>query len=207
MKVLLVIDAQNDFMPGGALEVPEGDKIVPVINAIQGEFDLVVAAQDWHSQDHVSFASNHKKKAVFDKIQVHGKVQTLWPDHCVQGTQGAQFHADLQTDKWEAVFRKGTDKEIDSYSAFYDNGHLKSTGLAGYLKEKGAKELYMCGLAADICVYYSLLDAVKEGFTCYFVEDASKPLDLEGFIKLKRILVKRGVTIISSDEISWAARV
>ncbi len=207
MKVLIVIDAQNDFMPGGALEVPEGDKIVPVINSIQDEFDLVVAAQDWHPQNHVSFASNHKEKSVFDEIQVHGKTQTLWPDHCVQGTKGAQFHSDLQTDKWEAIFRKGTDTEIDSYSAFYDNGHLKSTGLTGYLKEKGAKEVYLCGLAADICVYYSLIDAVEEGFTCYFIEDASKPLDVKNFAKMKKSMMARGITITSSKEILPAEKV
>ena len=190
MKVLIVIDAQNDFMPGGSLEVPEGDKIVPVINSIQDEFDLVVAAQDWHPQNHVSFASNHKEKSVFDEIQVHGKTQTLWPDHCVQGTKGAQFHS-----------------EIDSYSAFYDNGHLKSTGLTGYLKEKGAKEIYLCGLAADICVYYSLIDAVEEGFTCYFIEDASKPLDVKNFAEMKKSMMARGITITSSKEILPAEKV
>lgn len=201
MKILIVIDTQNDFMPGGSLEVPEGDKIVPVINSIQDKFDLIVAAQDWHPQEHVSFASNHHGRSVFDDIQVHGKAQTLWPDHCVQGTQGAQFHSDLQTDKWETIFRKGTDKEIDSYSAFYDNGHLKSTGLTGYLKEKGATEIYLCGLAADICVYYSLIDAVEEGFTCFFIEDASKPLDIESFEEIKQKMEEKGIEIISSEKV------
>jgi len=207
MKVLLVIDAQNDFMPGGSLEVPEGDQIVPVINAIQDKFDLVVAAQDWHPQDHVSFASNHEGKIVFDQIEVHGRAQTLWPDHCVQGTKGAQFHSDLKTDSWETIFRKGTDTQIDSYSAFYDNGHLKSTGLTGYLKEKGATEIYMCGLAADICVYYSLLDAVKEGFTCFFVEDASRPLDVKNFSEMKNIMESHGITILSSKEFTPTTKV
>lgn len=207
MKVLLVIDAQNDFMPGGSLEVPEGDKIVPVINAIQDEFDLVVAAQDWHPQDHVSFASNHEGKIVFDQIEVHGRAQTLWPDHCVQGTKGAQFHSDLKTDSWETIFRKGTDTQIDSYSAFYDNGQLKSTGLTGYLKEKGATEIYMCGLAADICVYYSLLDAVKEGFTCFFVEDASRPLDVKNFSDMKNTMESHGITILSSKEFTPTTKV
>lgn len=201
MKILLVIDAQNDFMPGGALEVPEGDKIVPVINSIQDEFDLVIAAQDWHPQDHISFASNHPGKSVFEEIEVHGKPQTLWPDHCVQGTRGAQFHSNLKTDKWETIFRKGTDKDIDSYSAFYDNGHLKSTGITGYLKEKGVTELYMCGLAADICVYFSLFDAVEEGFTCSYIEDASKPLDVEGYEKMKQQMRDKGIKITSSEEI------
>ena len=201
MKTLLIIDVQNDFMPGGSLAVPDGDKIVPVINKIQHKFDLVVAAQDWHPIDHVSFASNHKGKSTFDEIEIHGKPQTLWPDHCVQGTEGAKFHPDLETKKWEAIFRKGTDKKIDSYSAFYDNGHLKSTGIAGYLKEKGATQLFLCGLAADICVYYSLYDAFKEGFACFFIEDASQPLDSEKLEELKKEMKYLGIQIISSKEI------
>ena len=201
MKTLIIIDVQNDFMPGGSLEVPDGDKIVPVINKIQHKFDLVVAAQDWHPKDHVSFASNHMGKSTFDEIEIHGKPQTLWPDHCVQGTEGAKFHSDLETQKWEAIFRKGTDKEIDSYSAFYDNGHLKSTGLAGYLKEKGASQLFLCGLAADICVYYSIYDAFKEGFACFFIEDASRPLDDENFKDLKKKMEYLGIQIISSEAI------
>lgn len=201
MKTLIVIDVQNDFMPGGALAVPEGNLIVPVINKIQDRFDLIVAAQDWHPQNHVSFASNHPGSAVFDTAQVHGKPQTLWPDHCVQESEGAQFHPDLNTTKWEAIFRKGTDKEIDSYSAFYDNGHLKSTGLSGYLKEKGASQIFLCGLAADICVYYSLMDAFKEGFACFFIEDASRPLNPETLEKQKKEMKKLGIQIILSNEI------
>lgn len=202
MKTLIIIDAQNDFMPGGSLEVPGGDEIVPVMNSIQEKFDLVVASQDWHPQNHVSFASNHPERVVFDEIEVLGKAQTLWPDHCIQNSKGAEFHSDLDTKKWETIFRKGTNPEIDSYSAFYDNGHLKSTGLIGYLKEKGARELYMCGLAADICVYYSLMDAVEEGFTCYFIEDASKPLDVENFEKLKEEMKSKGITILNSTEVN-----
>ena len=201
MKTLLIIDVQNDFMPGGSLAVPDGDKIVPIINSIQHKFDLVVAAQDWHPKDHVSFASNHEGKSNFDAIELHGKPQTLWPDHCVQDTEGAKFHADLVSQKWEAIFRKGTDKEIDSYSAFYDNGHLKSTGLTGYLKDKGTSQLYLCGLAADICVYFSTYDAFKEGFACFFIEDASQPLDAEEFKELKKKLEYLGVQIVSSNQI------
>lgn len=201
MKTLVIIDVQNDFMPNGALAVPDADRIVPVINKIQSKFDLVVAAQDWHPQDHVSFASNHEGKSTFDEIELYGKPQTLWPDHCVQGTKGAEFHPDLNTQKWEAIFRKGTDRTIDSYSAFYDNGHLKSTGLTGYLKEKGASQLFLCGLAADICVYFSLYDAFKEGFACYFIEDASRPLDAENFGEMKKKMDYLGIQIISSDEI------
>lgn len=201
MKTLVIIDVQNDFMPNGSLAVPNADSIVPVINKIQPEFDLIVAAQDWHPQDHVSFASNHEGKSAFDEIELYGKPQTLWPDHCVQGTQGAEFHSDLQTQRWEAIFRKGTDKTIDSYSAFYDNGHVKSTGLAGYLKEKGASQLFLCGLAADICVYFSLYDAFKEGFACYFIEDASQPLDAASFGAMKEKMAYLGIQIISSEDI------
>ncbi|MBJ7879268.1 bifunctional nicotinamidase/pyrazinamidase [Gelidibacter salicanalis] len=201
MKTLLIIDVQNDFMPGGSLPVPEGSKIVPVINSIQSKFDLVVATQDWHPQDHISLASNHAGKSTFEEIELYGKPQTLWPDHCVQGTGGAEFHPDLNTTKWEAIFRKGTDKNIDSYSGFYDNGHLKSTGLSGYLKEKGVSQLFLCGLAADICVYFSTHDAFKEGFACFFIEDASQPLDLEGFKELKKKMEYLGIQIISAADI------
>ncbi|SRX75095.1 bifunctional nicotinamidase/pyrazinamidase [Aequorivita antarctica] len=201
MKTLIIVDAQNDFMPGGSLPVPDGDKIVPVINRIQDKFNLVVATQDWHPQNHISFASNHPGKSIFEEIEVAGKPQTLWPDHCVQNTDGALFHPDLQTERWEAIFRKGTDSKIDSYSAFYDNGHLKSTGLAGYLKEKGASQLFFCGLAADICVYYSIYDAFKEGFACFFIEDATQALDLEGFKEIKKELIHLGIQFITSEEI------
>lgn len=174
---------------------------MPIINQIQPKFDLIVASQDWHPKDHVSFASNHPGKKPFDEIEIQGNSQTLWPDHCVQETPGARFHPELQTQRWETIFRKGTDREIDSYSAFYDNGHLKSTGLAGYLKEKGASQVYICGLAADICVYYSLYDAFKEGFACFFIEDASQPLDVEGFKALKDKMSYLGIQIISSEDI------
>ncbi|MFD2915789.1 bifunctional nicotinamidase/pyrazinamidase [Psychroserpens luteus] len=201
MKTLLIIDVQNDFMPGGALPVPDGDKIVPVINSMQHKFDLVVATQDWHSKDHASFASNHKGASIFDEIEIHGKPQTLWPDHCVQGTKGAELHPNLETLKFEAIFRKGTDKEIDSYSAFYDNSHLKSTGLTGYLKEKGTSQLFICGLASDICVYYSIYDAFKEGFACFFIEDASKPLNTEEFKEIKKKMINLGIQMTSSKSI------
>lgn len=201
MKTLIIIDAQIDFMPEGSLAVPGGDKIVPVINSIQHKFDLVVASQDWHPQNHISFASNHPGKAPFEEIQVHQQNQTLWPDHCVQGSDGALFHPDLKTHTWEAIFRKGTDPEIDSYSAFYDNGHLKSTGLTGYLKEKSAGQLFFCGLAADICVYYSILDAFKEGFPCFLIEDAAQALDIEGFKIQKEEMARLGIQFISSEDI------
>ncbi|SRR5690554_6192195 len=201
MKTLVIVDVQNDFMPGGSLAVPDGDLIVPIINKIQDKFELVVATQDWHPQNHISFASNHPEKATFEKITVEGKSQILWPDHCVQNTDGALFHPKLQTGRWEAIFRKGTDPNIDSYSAFYDNGHLKSTGLADYLKEKGASQLFFCGLAAEICVFYSIYDAFKEGFACFFIEDASQPLDLRAFEEAKKEMRYLGIQFISSNDI------
>ena len=198
MKTLVIVDVQNDFMPGGALAVPEGDMVVPVINKIISKFDLVVATQDWHPGNHKSFASQHKGKNVFDIIDLNGLQQKLWPDHCVQDTSGADFHPDLQIKPIEAIFRKGMDSEIDSYSGFYDNGHRKNTGLAGYLREKGATELYFCGLAADICVYFTLKDAQNEGFPVNLIEDASKPLDSSGFEKIKVGLKKKGSNILHS---------
>ncbi|KAA5824498.1 bifunctional nicotinamidase/pyrazinamidase [Algibacter amylolyticus] len=203
MKTLLVIDVQNDFIPGGSLSVPNGDKIVPVINSIKDTFDLIVATQDWHPKEHSSFAVNHDGKSDFDRIEWRGNMQTLWPEHCVQGSVGAELHPELDTTKYEAIFRKGTDKAIDSYSAFYDNNHLKATGLTGYLKEKGATQLYFCGLASDICVYFSICDAVKEGFDCYFIEDASKPLDVEAFEAIKSKMLAMGVRIITSESLYY----
>ena len=198
MKTLLVIDVQNDFMPGGSLPVPDGDTIVPVINSIQDKFDLIVATQDWHPKAHSSFAVNQEGKSNFDSIEWRGQMQTLWPEHCVQSSKGAELHSELDTTKYEAIFRKGTDINIDSYSAFFDNNHLKSTGLTSYLKEKGATQLYFCGLASDICVYFSVRDAVKEGFECYFIEDASKALNTETFETIKTEMIAMGVHIITS---------
>jgi nicotinamidase/pyrazinamidase len=198
MKTLIIIDAQNDFMPGGPLEVAKGDKIIPVINQIQKKFDLVIATQDWHPENHISFASNHKDKKPFDKIEWQGMEQVLWPDHCVQNTKGADFHPALNMKKVEAVFRKGMDREIDSYSGFYDNGHKKNTGLAGYLRARQADELYFCGLAADVCVQFSIKDALKEGFSATLLEDATRPIDEKEFEKIKNELKKKGCNIVQS---------
>lgn len=202
MKTLIIVDVQNDFMPGGALEVRKGDQIVPIINAILPKFDLVVATQDWHPASHKSFAINHADKKEFEVIDLNGLEQKLWPPHCIQGTAGAEFHPDLQMNSVEAIFRKGMDEEIDSYSGFYDNGHKKSTGLAGYLREKGAKDLYFCGLAADICVYFTLLDALKEGFKATLIEDAAIPLLLEHYDRVKREILQRDGKVIASEEIT-----
>ncbi|WP_119343212.1 bifunctional nicotinamidase/pyrazinamidase [Facilibium subflavum] len=194
MNTLIIIDAQNDFMPGGSLAVPHGDQIVPIINRLIPKFDLIVATQDWHPKNHKSFASNHKNKKPFDQIQLNGLKQTLWPDHCVQGTKGAEFHQGLNTDAFAAIFRKGMNPDIDSYSGFYDNGKLESTGLAGYLKEKGAKKLYFCGLCLDICVYFTIVDALALGFECYLIEEAGRSLDSKAYDQIKQALLDKGVS-------------
>lgn len=198
MKTLIMIDVQNDFMPGGPLAVPGGNMIVPVINRIQSHFDLVLATQDWHPVTHKSFASNHFDTKPFDRIVLHGMLQTLWPDHCIQGTTGADLDKGLESDRIAAIFRKGMDPDLDSYSGFYDNNHQLSTGLSGYLKDKGVNEICFCGLAADICVYYTILDSILEGFSATFIEDASSPLYPEKFDDIKCELAKVGVRIISS---------
>jgi nicotinamidase/pyrazinamidase len=200
MKTLIIIDVQNDFMPGGSLEVPHGNMIVPVINEVQSYFDLVVATQDWHPKNHKSFASNHYGKKSFDKMVLNGVLQILWPDHCTQGSYGAELHRDIESNRIAAIFRKGMDPEVDSYSGFYDNNHQLSTGLAGYLKEKGASEIYFCGLAADICVYYTILDSIHEGFSATLIEDASQPLYVEKFDDIKCDIAKLGVHIVKSNE-------
>lgn len=201
MKALLIIDVQNDFMPGGTLPVPKGDVIVPLINRLQKKFDLVVSTQDWHPKGHASFASSHDGNKEFDVIKINGLDQVLWPDHCVQGTAGAEFHSQMDTAKIESIFRKGTNPEIDSYSGFYDNSHLKSTGLSGYLKEKGVRELYVAGLAGEFCVYFSVLDALAEGFSVILIEDATKPLDQEAFEVCKIDILRKGGQIITSDNL------
>lgn len=202
MKTLVIVDVQNDFMPGGALAVPEGDEIVPVINRLQNRFDLVVATQDWHPPDHVSFASNHEGKKPFDEIKLVDMCQTLWPDHCLQDTDGARFHSELNLKPVEAIFRKGMDPRIDSYSGFFDNGRKKTTGLAGYLREKEATDLYFCGLAAEICVAFTLKDALELDFSATLISDATRALDTDDFQRTKRDLQTQGAEVISSGEIS-----
>lgn len=202
MKTLIIVDTQYDFMPGGALAVKEGDAIVPVINRMISDFDLVVATQDWHPANHKSFASNHEGKKTFDKIDLHGTEQVLWPDHCVQESKGAELHRDLNDRSITAIFRKGMNPEIDSYSAFYDNSKKSPTGLAGYLREKGANDLYFCGLAADICVYFTLTDALKEGFNVTLIDDATRPLNKDAYEKQKQELSGEGVKIIESKDLN-----
>ncbi len=200
MKALIVVDVQNDFIPGGALPVPRGDEVVPVINQLMPKFDLVVATQDWHPQNHLSFASNHPGKEVFETIDLNGIPQTLWPDHCVQGSEGAEFVNGLDLRPVQAIFRKGTDPQVDSYSGFYDNGG-RTTGMAGYLRERGVNEICVVGLAGDYCVYYTAKDGLKEGFTTYIIEDATRSLDEENFARIKRELTSAGARIITSKDL------
>jgi nicotinamidase/pyrazinamidase len=199
MHALIIVDIQNDFIPGGALPVTGGDEIIPLVNQLQQPFSLVVATQDWHPAGHKSFASSHESKKVFEKIVLNDLEQVLWPDHCVQGTDGAAFHPDLKLNKAEAIFRKGMDPGIDSYSGFYDNGHKKSTGLAGYLRERKVQKVYICGLAADYCVYFTAKDALKENFTTYIIEDATRAIDAKHWLKAKDEFLALGGQVIQSS--------
>jgi nicotinamidase/pyrazinamidase len=177
-SALLVVDVQNDFLPGGALPVPEGDQVVPIIRSLQHKFDLVVACQDWHPPDHGSFAANHPGKAVGDTILLHGLPQTLWPVHCVAGTRGAEFAEGIDQSCIEQIFRKGTDPKVDSYGAFYDNERRHDTGLADFLRSNNVQELYIAGLATDYCVRFSALDAISEGFSTIVLPEASRGIEL-----------------------------
>ena len=179
-KALIVIDVQNDFCPGGALAVDEGDQVVPVINQLMGQFDHVILTQDWHTADHSSFASQHAGKAPFEEIEMAYGSQTLWPDHCVQGSHGADFHPELNLMPAELIIRKGFRTEIDSYSAFFENDHVTPTGLTGYLRERGLSELTFVGLATDFCIAYSALDAVGQGFSARVLLEACRGIDLMG---------------------------
>ena len=195
-KALIVIDVQNDFCPGGALTVTGGDEIVPMVNRLIGEFDHVVLTQDWHPAGHSSFATVHPGKNPFETTEMPYGTQTLWPDHCVQGTNGAAFHADLEWTKAELVIRKGFRPAIDSYSAFFENDRTTPTGLAGYLRERGISDLTLVGLATDFCVAYSALDAVRSGFKATVLLDACRAIDLGGSLAaMKDEMAKAGVTL------------
>lgn len=202
MKALIIVDAQNDFTSGGGLEVKDGEHVIPLVNELQKRFNLIVATQDWHPKQHKSFASNHAGKQPFEQIKLNGLDQVLWPDHCVQGSKGAEFHAGLDMKRIAAIFRKGMDKEVDSYSGFYDNGHAHTTGLSGYLRECSITEVYVAGLAGDYCVYYTAKDAILEGFRTYLVEDATRSISEEGFGKAKEDLRALGGSILTGLDIS-----
>lgn len=202
MKALLVIDIQNDFCPGGALAVPNGDRIIPVVNRLIDRFDTVIQTQDWHPAGHHSFASSHDGKNPYDTTELAYGTQVLWPDHCVQGSKGAEFHPDLNSLKSQVVIRKGFRKGIDSYSTFYENDQKTSTGLTGYLKDRGITELCAVGLATDFCVKWSVLDGIREGFKMYIVEDAVAGIDLDGSLDAAwREMKAAGTGILKSDQL------
>jgi len=206
MKALLIVDIQYDFLPGGALEVPQGDVVIPVANRLQDFFELVVATQDWHPPDHASFASNHPGKKAMEEIELDGIPQILWPDHCVQGSAGAAFSKELQMNKVEAIFRKGMEPAIDSYSGFFDNGYKKSTGMGDYLKGRNVDTVYVSGLAGDFCVNYTLNDALMLGFNAVLVEDGTKPIDPPAYEKAMHKLKEQGLESIRSSEIDSPIR-
>ena len=178
MNALILVDIQNDFLPSGALAVPHGDEVIAVANEQQTRFDLIVATQDWHPADHQSFAANHVGKQIGDLVSVNGVPQILWPVHCVQETHGADFGAALKIERWARVFQKGVDREIDSYSGFFDNGHAKDTGLASWLRQQGVDSVYVLGLATDYCVKFTALDAVSLGFRTHVVLDGCRGVNL-----------------------------
>jgi len=193
---LLVIDVQNDFCPGGGLAVAGGDAVVPVINGLIPQFDEVLLTQDWHPPGHRSFASAHPGRAPFETVQMPYGAQTLWPDHCVQGTPGAAFHRGLDTTAARLVIRKGFRPSIDSYSAFFENDRTTPTGLTGYLRERGLKRLFLCGLATDYCVAYSALDARAQGFEVVLLPEACRAIDLGGSLDAAMAQMQRaGVKI------------
>ncbi len=204
MKALLLVDLQNDFFPGGALAVKNGDAILPLINEIvHYPFPLKIATKDWHPADHGSFVNNHEGKKAGDVINLGGLEQILWPAHCIQGTQGSEFAPGWDTTKIDKVVYKGTDPLIDSYSSFYDNGHRKSTGLENYLRDKGVNAVFIAGLATDYCVKYTALDAIQLGFRCTVIVDACKGVNLhpEDSTRALEKLRQAGVILLSVKDL------
>lgn len=179
MNALILVDIQNDFLPGGALAVPGGDEIIPIVNRLQPRFGMVVATQDWHPSNHGSFANNHPGRQPGEVIDLHGLKQVLWPVHCVQDTRGADFASGLDRARWARVFHKGTDPTVDSYSGFFDNGLRNATGLGVFLRDKGVTEVSVVGLATDYCVKFTVLDALQLGFKTRLIEDACRGIDLQ----------------------------
>lgn len=203
MRALILVDLQNDFMPGGALPVSKGDEIVPIINELLNKpFDLIVATKDWHPADHGSFADNYRKQ-VGEHVNLAGVDQILWPRHCVQGTWGSEFAPGWDTTKVDHVVYKGTDRDIDSYSTFFDNQHRKSTGLENFLKSRGMKDIYIAGLATDYCVKYSVLDAVSLGFNVYVIKEACQGVNLQPQDSAEAIqkMQRAGATFISCKDL------
>src|SRR5260370_28816865 len=196
---LIVVDVQNDFMPGGALAVPGGDEVVPVINRLAARFENVVLTQDWHPLGHASFASSHPSRKPFETIELAYGTQVLWPDHCVQGSSGAAIHSGLDIQNTQLVIRKGHHRDIDSYSAFLEADRKTATGLKGYLKERKVERLFLCGLATDFCVAWTALDARAAGFETSVIEDACRAIDLEGSLgRAWSVMTKAGVRRVHS---------
>lgn len=202
-KTLIMVDLQNDFCQGGNLAVPGGKEVIPLANQLQSHFDLVVATQDWHPQDHMSFASNHLGHEIGDIVILDQLTQILWPDHCVQGSKGAEFHPQLDTHAIKKIFHKGMDKKIDSYSTFFDNAHRRATGLNDYLQAQEVKEIYIMGLATDYCVKYSVLDALQLGFKVFVIKDACRGVDLQPGDSTQAFteMQNAGAKLIESSEI------
>lgn len=200
---LILVDIQNDFIPGGALAVPDGDAVVPLANRMMDQFDLVIATQDWHPQDHGSFASQHPGRQPGDFITLNGLEQILWPDHCVQGTHGAQFVPGLNADGFSHIVQKGTDRQIDSYSGFFDNAHLKATGLQDYLIEQQVKAIVLMGLATDYCVKFTALDARQLGFSVTLIKEGVRGVELNkgDCEKAFMEMTAAGVQIICADHL------
>jgi nicotinamidase/pyrazinamidase len=203
MNVLIIVDLQNDFLPGGALPVPHGDEVIPLANELQRKFELVLATKDWHPPDHGSFAANHPGKKPGDRIVLDGIEQILWPVHCVQNTRGAEFALSFETSRVAHIFHKGIDAKIDSYSTFFDNAHRRHTGLADYLKKRSIKDIYLMGLALDYCVKYSALDARQLGLNTYVIVDGCRGIELEsGDISRALNEMKRvGAVLLKSTEL------
>jgi nicotinamidase/pyrazinamidase len=198
---LLIVDVQNDFMPGGALAVARGDEVVPIVNRLAADFEHVVFTQDWHPREHVSFAANHAGRKPFETLALPYGEQVLWPVHCVQGSAGAALHADLQVPHARIVIRKGYRRDIDSYSAFVEADRKTTTGLAGYLRESGVKRVWCCGLATDYCVAWTALDARAAGFEAVVIEDACRAIDLDGSLERAwRDMEAAGVMRLRADE-------
>lgn len=203
--VLLVVDVQNDFCPGGALPVANGDQVLAPIHRIAPRFRHVLLTQDWHPANHTSFAANHPGKHPYQSIQLSYGAQTLWPVHCVQGSDGARFHAGLHLPQAELILRKGFHADIDSYSAFFENDRVTPTGLASYLRERGLKRIFLAGLAYDYCVAYSALDARRLNLPVVVIRDACRAIDLDGSVaRMEAEFAKSGVTVIESPEIETA---
>jgi len=199
-RALIIVDIQNDFCPNGALPVPNGDEVIPVVNSIMNEFDLVVATKDWHPENHISFAKNHPGKKVGDVVETKNGIQILWPEHCVQNTYGAEFAKGLLTDRIDKIIYKGTNPEIDSYSGFFDNQRKNKTELDDYLKSKGVSDIYITGLATDYCVKFTALDGLSLGYKVYVIKDAVRGVNVNKGDSEKALMLieEKGGKIIDS---------